>query len=457
MQRIAAQPAAVAAAAVQRIIALAALHQVVAAAAVQRVVAAQAQDGVVVAGAGQVVVAGGAGHQQARAIGRIALGEIGRGQVASSLAVQHQNRAPAAIPQRVHLKVGVACAVVGQAQVAIEERVVEIGQAVPVAQHRQQRRQVQHIAARAGLEVGDVVGRSGDVVPTDEVKRGQAVGVVAATAAERIAAAIPIGDVEDQVVAGAALHSHRGGRVPIARPGAGAEVDAVIAIAAIQQAAGAGAGQAVIAGLAVEAVLAGAAGQCVVAGIAVQHAAALRGRGAVGGQAAVFDDVAGEVASVHVDPVVGIVPQGGIVLGAPSLRLAGAPVRIARLHRCALVEEGGAGFRPGHPLPIALMPIVAGADPAAIGDADIGVDEGLFIGRGDGDEVALQAAELHRRCRGGGVPPGHVGVHVLVVVAIGRVEGQRRDAVRGQHVVAGAAAHAVEAAAYQRVVAGIAQ
>ena len=249
---------------IERIIAGAAAEAVAGAGtAAQRIVAITARQSVGQQRALQEVVASRA--QQIDRGGRLAeagYGQVVGGQVAGGDALQDENRLPGAGAARIGLQHGVARAVADDLEIAAE-RIGRGGQApaieavvvVGVGEGREQLREVEHVAARAGGEVGDFIGRVVDAVTAavldgiDDVgiapgAAGQDRGgvgverryfeedVVAVATGDRVAAArrtrvrAPRADVAgplvDRVIAGAGQHALVAGV---------ADRDAVIAVA----------------------------------------------------------------------------------------------------------------------------------------------------------------------------------------------------------------------------------
>ena len=225
----AAQKRVVARSAQQRIVAVAAVDRIVAVAAVDRVVAVQAEQHIVAGRADDGVVAGIAGKGFAggsvRREGRV---EVRRSETAHQRVLQPQHgdrRGAAAGAVMVHLHQHVVV-VLHQLDEAVGERVAPVRQAAQVGQDVGE---VDDVAARAGGEVGDDIGRARE-------DRIEPVGIHPVAAGQQVAAAAGAGDIEEQVVAGAAAD----GAVAVWH------VDRVVAVAARHQ--GAVAGVTVIAG-----------------------------------------------------------------------------------------------------------------------------------------------------------------------------------------------------------------
>ena len=250
------------------IVAIATAQAVVAVAAVQRVVAAIAADGVVERGTEQFVAAVVIIDRDRVGRRQRALENVVVGQRLVVDTVEHQDRAGRSGGVEVEQEHGVAGPVGPEREIAEGERVgadrqamgiAGVGQVGPgvgeaLAEDCQDRCEIDLVAARAGLEVGDVVGIRNDCGVAAILDGVEDVGVLARAAGQQVAAIVPVGDVGEDVVAVAAEDRVVAGRAVVAalvRIRAARRVDAVVARAGVDALVAAGAGNdGVIAGIA---------------------------------------------------------------------------------------------------------------------------------------------------------------------------------------------------------------
>ena len=375
--------------AIQRVVALAAIQavrpvaalEVVAAVAareavrpgiaVQRVVAAIARQRIGIRPAAEIIVPVIAAKAHAHPRRAPALGDIGR---------EHRRRGD--VLQRHHVHQARPGAVMAELQHGVRARLEQpqeaggerIGAAVPTGQiGGQVVAQVQHVAARAGLEIGDHVGvqRAGVVVGVVARRGADPEHILPGPAGQR-AAGVAARHIVERVVA----------RPAIQRIGALGVVEIVVAVAA---------GQRVRPGAAVQRIVALAAVQAVRPALAVEVVVAFTAAQQVGAVAA-LQVVA---AAAAIDAVI-VRPAGeGVAEIVAGLRLPGRPLRVPCLRDVVVGKAAGRGgleHHHIHPVPArrAVMVQLQHAVRAHLGDAQ----------------------ETGHERIGGGVPAGQVGGQV---------------------------------------------